>query len=222
MDYPTVKTYMPKAYTEYFIQYLNENKHRYDIFYYEKNPRTLQVYGLTEKSLSWARFEANRDSKEFSDYIEKVLDLMDLDYLDFSAYIKTCYLPVTIHVDSDKDPSDQVGTSLIIPLTFDKNIHTILWNKKVPTIDHVRDFLKTFAEYPIYENNLNYDEYGNVWDPCDDPHLMDHLEVEEIFAWEKDFVYGFDRRKMHASNNYRKFGIESKDFILIHLSTTLE
>ncbi len=42
----------------------------------------------------------DQSDKEFTD---KVLDLFDVtDYMEFEAFIKTCYLPITLHVDANR------------------------------------------------------------------------------------------------------------------------
>ena len=87
------------------------------------------------------------------------------------------------------------------------------------------------ANLPIYEHNLDYRDYiPNIWnkqmiefylDPENKPYargdqILDYLEVDEIIPWEKNVACMFDKQKMHMSNNFKKLGIESKDFLLIH------
>ena len=87
------------------------------------------------------------------------------------------------------------------------------------------------ADLPIYEHNLNYKDYiPNIWnsqmisyyyDPENNRYargdqILDYLEVEHIITWEENVAYMFDKQKMHMSNNFKKFGVESKDFVLIH------
>jgi len=239
MNYPTVKTYIPKVYTEYFMQYLNEHKQNYDIFGYEYDIEILQMYGLTDTSMIWARREAastyggGKSDKDFSNYIEKVLNLLKIDYTDYQVYIKTCYLPVDIHVDAEapnKQAQGQVktppqheqsdGSSIIIPLTFNKNIHTIVFKNTVLNNDYLREFKNTLTNQPIYKHNLDYSQYNNIWNKDQmmktGEQLLDHVELEEIFVWEENIAFGFDKRRMHSGNDFTKFGIASKDFVLVH------
>ena len=46
--------------------------------------------------------------------------------------------------------------------------------------------------------------------------VLDYLEVDEIIVWEENVAFLLDKQKMHTSNNFRKLGIESKNFVLIH------
>ena len=107
MDYPTIIKNIPEEYTQYFIQYINKNKHTYNIFGYEDDDVFLQLYGLTEKSKIWGRKqvytnEITKDNdEEFGNYITKILDSFKIDYNRVQVYIKTCYLPVPIHVDAE-------------------------------------------------------------------------------------------------------------------------
>jgi len=282
MIYPTVIKYIPEEYTQYLVQYHKENKHTYDIFDWEEDELYLRMWGLTEKSkVSGRAHAANsilgtddpdgadtdprwggrlRNDFEFSSIIEKILNLFNVEYTEFEAYIKTSYLPISLHVDAEIYESDEklaldqsqtgedarLGCSIIIPLTFNKNIHTIIFNNMVEENDLVRNFLEKIAgvwesyqhrqdnyraDLPIYEHNLDYRNYiPNIWnnqmisyhlDPENNEYargdqVLDYLEVDEIIPWEENVAYMFHKQKMHMSNNFKKFGVETKDFILIH------
>ena len=262
MSQPTVVKHIPKEYTEYFVQYHKENKHNYDAFDWEEDELFLRAWGLTEKSKISGHVVAtnNYENSKVNLLVKKVLDLFNVnDYMEFEAFIKTCYLPITLHVDANRylgpttshnewdgeeldlrpDGSDaKPGISIIIPLTFNENIHTIIFKNMVEDNEYVREFLEDIAGigdrktyHPTYDHNLDYRDYiPNIWNYQmvafhDDPQnnkyargdkVLDYLEVDEIIIWEENVAYVFDKQKMHMSNNFKKFGIESKDFLLIH------
>jgi hypothetical protein len=269
MSQPTIIKHIPKEYTEYFIQYFNENKHNYDEFDWEYDELYLRMWGLSEKSkISGHVFATNNYEKpgtsKINSVVKEVLDLFNVDYNEFEAFIKTCYLPISLHVDanrykgpatSHKDHEELVidtlddgndarqGITIIIPLTFNKNIHTIIFKNIAEDNIDVREFIDKIAgthensndEYranlPTYEHDLDYRDYiPNIWNKqmimfYEDPQnnryargdqILDYLEVEHIITWEENVAYMFNKQKMHMSNNFKKVGIESKDFILIH------
>jgi len=261
MSHSTVVKSIPEDYTQYFLQYHKENKHNYDTFDYEEDDLFLRAWGLNEKSKISGHVLATsiHDNSEINLLVKKVLDLFDVEYNEFEAFIKTCYLPITLHVDAnryvgpvhshnnwDGEELDLFGQgiSIIIPLTFNKDIHTIIFKNMVGDNEYVRDFLDTVAgiyeesnnrnhraNLPIYEHNLDYRDYiPNIWnrqmiehyhDPENSQYargdqILDYLEVDVKIPWEKNVAYMFDKQKMHMSNNFKKFGIENKDFLLIH------
>ena len=262
MSQPTVVKHIPKEYTEYFVQYYKENKHNYDIFDWEEDELFLRAWGLTEKSKVSGHVLAtnNYENSRTNLLVKRVLDLFDVnDYMEFEAYIKTSYLPITLHVDANRylgpvtshtdnegkefdlrpDGSDsKPGISIIIPLTFNENIHTIIFKNMVEDNEYVREFLEDIAGiggrntyHPTYDHNLDYRDYiPNIWNYQmiayhDDPQnnkyangdkILDYLEVDKIITWEENVAYMFDKQKMHMGNNFKKFGIESKNFLLIH------
>lgn len=304
MSYSTIIKYIPEEYTQYLIQYHKENKHNYDIFDWEEDDLFLQMWGLTEKSKISGRYGATnwqfnhamddplaRSSAgvlsiegevydkceiEMNLIVKKILDLFNVEYTEFEAFIKTSYLPISLHVDANRyegpttshnnwdgkvpsqrqDGSDsKQGISIIIPLTFNKDIHTIIFKNIAEDNDYVQDFQDVVsglyeetnpkehqaltraigghdrANLPTYEHNLDYRDYiPNIWnkqmiefylDPENKPYargdqILDYLEVDVIIPWEDNVAYLFDKQRMHMSNNFKKFGVESKDFLLIH------
>jgi len=240
MDYPTIIKNIPEEYTQYFIQYINKNKHTYNIFGYEDDDVFLQLYGLTEKSKIWGRKqvytnEITKDNdEEFGNYITKILDSFKIDYNRVQVYIKTCYLPVPIHVDAEvygkknkhieglqvdlREDILNEGCSMIIPLTFNKNINTIIFKNIAEDNECLRDFIQTITNYPTYEHNLDYEEYmPNIWNKgTPDIKILDYLEVDKIVVWEENVAFAFNRRRVHTSNNFKRYNIKSKDFILVH------
>ena len=277
MIQPTIIKHIPEEYTEYFVQYHEENKHKYDVFDEEDDELYLRMWGLTEKSKISGRamiFDGTKEELQhstikdkFDFFIKRVFNLFDLfdrtDYKEVGVYIKTSYLPISLHVDANRykgpatshknheelvidtleDGSDaRQGISIIIPLTFNENVHTIIFKNIAEDNITLREFIEVIAgtyensmEYranlPIYEHNLDYRDYiPNIWnrqmiqnhlDPENHRYargdqVLDYLEVEHIIPWKKNVAYMFDKQKMHMSNNFKKFGIESKDFLLIH------
>ena len=292
MSQPTIIKYIPEEYTQYLIQYHNEHNHEYDIFDWEEDELYLRMWGLTEKSkISGRAHAANsqagsglyrkgdeggidprwggelNNEDEFNSLVRNVLDLFNVtDYTQFEAYIKTSYLPISLHVDANryKGPVSshqahegedidrlvngtdaRLGISIIIPLTFNKNIHTVIFKNIAEDNEHLREFLEDIAgvyevanytrehkaRHPTYEHNLDYRDYvPNLWnyqmmafhfDPQNNRYargdkILDYLEVDEIIVWEENVAFLLDKQKMHTSNNFRKLGIESKNFVLIH------
>jgi hypothetical protein len=57
----------------------------------------------------------------------------------------------------------------------------------------------------------------NIWNmSTPDIKILDYLEVDKIIVWEENIAFAFNRKRIHTSNNFKRYNIKSKDFILLH------
>ena len=123
--------------------------------------------------------------------------------------------PVGIHIDSNKKENN--GHTLMIPLTFDTRIKTLVW--KETAIDPIvlneifyrfQNDIKSFTPQPRISNRF---DLRNCW--LGTPSIVDFLELDGIAEWQAGSIFKFKRQQLHASNNY-KASVEFKDYVLIH------
>jgi hypothetical protein len=132
-----------------------------------------------------------------------------------SIYFTRSYQPLLIHVDSDKD-KDQ-GATIIIPLTFDVNIKTIVWSNRSSRgnlLNIIGPLLGDKENSPILSDiskQINLDHIDT-----DHIHLADLLELDGFVAWSKGVAFLFDKMQLHASSNFKSLGHDHKDFIVLH------
>lgn len=236
---------LPLELASYFINFFNDNKHKFDSSWIEDKQDMLSLYGLTEPTESWERW-CPQDS-EYNDKINQLLDYLQIQYTDFSSYIKTECIPVGIHVDSefvkvegeqvyysfDYNPShdDGPGYSVILPIeTFGEHHETIVFKQtatgNAQLVEKTENYFYNgvIAEDWSLHNNeygLDYSDYNHVHmnvyynENC----ILDYLEVEGILNWKKDTAIAFNKKQFHTSVNFRKHGITHKNFILVHTSS---
>lgn len=130
-------------------------------------------------------------------------------------FVVRSHNPIGLHTDCD-DHTPVNGRTLIIPLTFDDRIVTVIWDKIVSERE-LNELIKQFAEHPeIFEKQNNISEQyklNNCW--FGDPVLTDYLPLGKVAIWRTGTVIEFNRKNIHASNNYTNF-LPYKDYILIH------
>lgn len=236
---------LPSELASYFINFFNDNKHKFDSSWIEDEQDMLSLYGLTEPTELWERW-CPQDS-EYNDKINQLLDYLQIQYTDFSSYIKTEYIPVGIHVDSEfikvegeqvyysfdynRSHDDGPGYSVILPIeTFGEHHETIVF--KQTATGNARLVEKTenyFYNGVIAEDwSLHNNEYGLDYSDYNHVHMnvyhnenciLDYLEVEGILNWKKDTAIAFNKKQFHTSVNFRKHGITHKNFILVHTSS---
>jgi len=123
--------------------------------------------------------------------------------------------PVGIHTDTDE--RDHQGHTIMIPLTSDDRIKTLVWQetaiaqKGLNEIFHrFQTDIKSFTPQPRISNKLNL---RNCW--MGRPSIVDFLQLDGVAEWRTGSIFKFERQQLHASNNYREF-VDFKDYVLIH------
>ena len=124
------------------------------------------------------------------------------------------FYPVGIHVDVQKN---EKGHTLMIPLTSDTRIKTIVWKETATGQQDLNSIfhrfqtdINSFQPQPKISDQL---DLRNCW--LGRPPIVDFLELDGIAEWQAGSIFKFDRRQLHASNNYTAFA-EFKDYVLIH------
>ena len=103
---------LPSELASYFINFFNDNKHKFDSSWIEDEQDMLSLYGLTEPTELWERW-CPQDS-EYNDKINQLLDYLQIQYTDFSSYIKTEYIPgIILNPDYDIGFGKSVGRAYI-------------------------------------------------------------------------------------------------------------
>lgn len=123
--------------------------------------------------------------------------------------------PIGIHTDTDE--RDCRGHTIMIPLTFDQRIKTLVWQETavgVPALNEIfqrfQTDLKSFQPQPRISNKF---DLRNCW--MGRPSIVDFLQLDGVAEWRAGAIFKFARQQLHASNNYREF-VEFKDYVLIH------
>jgi len=123
--------------------------------------------------------------------------------------------PVGIHTDTDE--KDHMGHTIMIPLTSDPRIKTVVWQETAIAqkgLDEIfkrfHNNIKSFQPQPRISRQL---DLRNCW--LGTPSIVDFLKLDGIAEWRTGSIFKFERQQLHASNNYREF-VEFKDYVLIH------
>lgn len=181
--------------------------------YTVNNPDVIQeVYKSQEKDLTQQERTNIGNNSKLSGFIRNLLSpLIKIKPHNEIWFCRSVY-PIGIHSDT---PPVQ-GHTIIIPLTFDERIKTIVFDVKM-TNEEFAEYSKNFAADPGQfqkKHNLS-SEYNlqNCWfgDPC----IVDYFDIAGMAGWHKGCVMKFERSRLHASTNYRDI-VNLKDYILIH------
>jgi len=123
--------------------------------------------------------------------------------------------PVGIHTDTSEQ--ERTGHTIMIPLTFDDRIKTLTWKetaigeKELNSIFHqFQTNIRSFTRRSKISREL---DLRNCW--LSQPSIVDFLELDGIAEWRAGSIFKFERKQLHASNNYKAF-VDFKDYVLIH------
>lgn len=123
--------------------------------------------------------------------------------------------PVGIHTDTDE--RDHQGHTIMIPLTSDPRIKTVVWQETAIAQSGLNTIFqrfqtdrKSFTPQPKISNKF---DLRNCW--LGRPSIVDFLQLDGVAEWRTGSIFKFERQQLHASNNYREF-VEFKDYVLIH------
>lgn len=123
--------------------------------------------------------------------------------------------PIGIHTDTNE--KNRKGHTIIIPLTSDERIKTLVWRETAITQAELNEIfqrfqtnIKSFRPQPRISRKL---DLRNCW--LGTPTIVDFLELDGMASWRAGTIFKFERQQLHASNNYREF-VDFKDYVLIH------
>jgi hypothetical protein len=123
--------------------------------------------------------------------------------------------PIGIHTDTDE--KNLKGHTIMIPLTFDERIKTLVWCKTAAGQSGLNAIFQRFQLDPTsfqpQPRISNKFDLRNCW--MGRPSIVDFLQLDGMAPWRTGSIFKFERQQLHASNNYREF-VEFKDYVLIH------
>jgi hypothetical protein len=200
---------------EDLIKSLNNNSSNLDIIDWQVNKEILKgLYNIDHDTAQTQR--AIIKDKNIRKQITSVLE--DFGFTNGEGQGWMCYsrafLPTSLHVDIPQDNVEDDGYTVIIPLTTDPSIKTLVFKEK--TNNPILDYWIKKQDWSSREklNNLSktYDvSNGWYWQPD----IVDYMELDGIADWEKGNAFCLKRSQIHCSTNFRKNGFEYKDYILV-------
>lgn len=123
--------------------------------------------------------------------------------------------PIGIHTDTNE--KHHKGHTIMIPLTFDDGIKTMVWQETAVGQSRLNEIFqrfqtdrKSFQPQPRISNKF---DLRNCW--MGQPSIVDFLKLDGMADWRPGAIFKFERQQLHASNNYREF-VKFKDYVLIH------
>ena len=186
-----------------------------DQLYYIDHPDTIkEVYNLDDdKLIQQDRLIIN--NLPVGQFVKKLLT----PYVEEGAFNNELWAcrseyPIGVHTDTDeKQPN---GYTVLIPLTFDDRIKTIIW-KPLLGKNELNKFMQDFGNnplaYPIVNSISKELDLKHCW--ISNPSICDAMELDGYASWSKGSILKFDRRQPHASSNWKTY-MPYKDYILIH------
>jgi len=177
------------------------------------------LYKLDSDSLLVQVERTNVSALPVGESIRDIVNKILTEPLDKSTpiYFARSIYPSGIHVDFNKDRSFN-GETIIIPLTFDERIKTLVWKETVDNghsgvsdlLQRFRDNIRSFKKYSKLSTKL---DLKNCW--LGYPSVVDFLELDGMAEWKKGSLFKFKCKQLHASNNYKEH-TAFKDYVLIH------
>ena len=96
--------------------------------------------------------------------------------------------------------------TFIIPLdTY--NANTVIFNESSPDLKNMFDWIH--ERNPPKKHSITDEVYEQYLTHCDRM-TCEHLSIEEIFPWNKGWLNGTDRRRIHCSDDYSNRGLTGK------------
>ena len=186
-----------------------------DMYYITSKNDIRELYNLDSESLVQQQ-RVSVLKYPVADFVRNVVNRILPTPLKDSVPImfSRSFYPVGIHVDVHKN---EKGHTLMIPLTFDTRIKTIVWKETATGQQDLNSIfhrfqtdINSFQPQPKISDQL---DLRNCW--LGRPPIVDFLELDGMAEWQAGSIFKFSRRQLHASNNYKEFA-EFKDYILIH------
>jgi hypothetical protein len=189
--------------------------------------KTTGYHGIHAKHKMYQWFVKTFFSK-IQDKLGSNLQLLSATYLDE-------YTPLTLHSDYYHSYGNEgiPYYAMLIPVSienntaFDKKVHTVIFNE---TDTYVDDAIQSPEQENIHHSTWRTFEWVKNRCPKEnnavqykDKHLS-HLEdddlecltVQNIFEWRRGSLIYWDERLLHASDNFSKNDIKSKQAVIIH------
>jgi hypothetical protein len=125
-------------------------------------------------------------------------------------------VPWGIHTDAyhcSKFPDRESALSILIPYSLDNSVenldqgYTLVFNEWTTTNDSILQLPdQDNSAVSIYQEHLSHN-------PLD---VVKKLTVKGIYQWQLGSVIYWDSRLLHDSNNFLRYGLSSKQAIVIH------
>jgi hypothetical protein len=200
---------------EDLVKSLNDNSSNLDIIDWQVNKEILKgLYNIDHDTTQTQR--AIIKDKNIRKQITSVLE--DFGFTNGEGQGWMCYsrayLPTALHVDVPQDNVEEDGYTVIIPLTTDPGIKTLVFKEK--TNNPILDYWIQKQDWSSREKLNNLSKTYNVsnswyWQPD----IVDYMELDGIADWEKGNAFCLRRSQIHCSTNFRQNGFEYKDYILV-------
>lgn len=119
------------------------------------------------------------------------------------AMVLVEFSPWFIHTDylrGDENP----GKAILVPWQTQKS-STLIFNEECTGV---------FENYPTVENHITYEQYEKYLSHCGWGDAQ-KVSIKEIFDWERGQAVTWDRRLLHASDNFTKNGVDTKIALVI-------
>jgi len=179
-----------------------------------KNKAQLKnLYGIegVDRVMQTKRGQPNKDARKI--IIDAVKDFdspgLESSHINFAR----AFYPIAIHVDIQGSRDD--GDTIIIPLTFNKDIKTIWWKGTVykACFDAWLEEKNFFIDEDKVNNlSSKYELDTGFWQK---PDVVDYMQIDGIGDWLKGRAFRGRRSQPHCSTNFLKSGLTYKDYILI-------
>jgi hypothetical protein len=127
------------------------------------------------------------------------------------------HLPADLHVDKLHERAEHDdGYTLIIPLTFDSNIKTVVWDQEFYSRTEAEAWKRSVLDNKEPETTSGVPQ-GVDLQHCTvgDKFLPDYLDNVQLAEWEPGSIIVFERQRIHCSSNFRNH-LPFKDYVLIH------
>ena len=173
-----------------------------------------KLYGIEgmDRVMQTKRGQPSNDVQKIIIDAVKEFDSPGLEKSPHINFARAFY-PIAIHVDINESLED--GNTIIIPLTFNDDIKTLWWKKRV--YSPIFDFWVQEQNFFVGKNKVNdlstrYNLDTGFWPK---PEIVDYMEIDGIGDWQKGTAFMGRRSQPHCSTNFLKSGITHKDYILI-------
>jgi len=190
---------------------------KFDDRYFITDPDAIhELYGVQAKSIiQQERVTVN--PYPVAEFVRSIVNRILPNPLKTSIPIKFSRsgYPVGIHTDTDK--KNFKGHTIMIPLTFDERIKTLVWCETAVAHSGLNAIFqrfqtdrKSFRPQPRISDKF---DLRNCW--LGTPSIVDFLQLDGMAEWRTGAIFKFERQQLHASNNFKEF-VEFKDYVLIH------
>ena len=120
------------------------------------------------------------------------------------------FVPWTVHSDFFKDDRNPYY-ALLVTLNFDiKETHTVVFNE----LGHTRDWKSSLNVEKKYRYNKR--ELGLL--SHIDPSMLSKLSIHRFYKWSPGDLIAWDRKLLHASDNFLLGGMEQKTALVLFLN----